>query len=161
MALGKLTSTQYAGYYINTFTRYFLEQNELIRNGEHEMKQATELKVPTVGILNAMTDIEAMAYGYLDFARNNTYDQPLIDEDTYTKLKNQLENSDGGCLSLASECKKAQAKAFESKESTLACGLATKECAQVLLFTLEEASTVSSLFVHLTRCVRPYVMFHY
>ncbi|CAG7556388.1 unnamed protein product [Fusarium equiseti] len=78
----------YTGFYATMFTAYFLEQNELIKSRKHEIKEATVLNMATVGIINGVTDIEAMALGWLDYARNNTYDHPIINETSYFRYDN-------------------------------------------------------------------------
>ncbi|RBR24481.1 uncharacterized protein FIESC28_02677 [Fusarium coffeatum] len=100
----------YAGFYATMFTTYFLEQNELIKNGKHEIKEATELNMATVGIINGVTDIEAMALGWLDYARNNTYGHPIINETSYVRLMGLMTDPQKGCFALLRSCRAAQAQ---------------------------------------------------
>lgn len=92
------------------FTTYFLQQNKLIKDGKHEIKEATELNVKTVGIINGLTDIEPMALGWLDYAMNNTYDHPMIDEETYKTLLTSMTDPKEGCFALLNSCRAAQAR---------------------------------------------------
>lgn len=130
------------------FTTYFLQQNEIINNGKHEIKAATELNVATVGLINGMTDIEAMALGWFDYARNNTYDHPIINETSYSKLMHQMTDPHKGCFSLLRSCRVAQAQ-FDREMKGInprvnkACAAASVTCLTIAFTSVDDDSIVS------------------
>lgn len=131
------------------FTSHFLKQNDLIEEGKHKVKNATTFNMPTVGIINGMTDIEAMVLGNLDYARNNTYDHPIINETSYTELMGMLTApaDKGGCLALLETCRTAQAKLdveMSGANPTVnkACGAAAQACFGLLANGFDEYTDV-------------------
>lgn len=47
------------------------------------MANATTLNIATVGVINAIVDVRAMARGFPDFLQNNTYGLELFDEEKW------------------------------------------------------------------------------
>lgn len=134
------------------FTTYFLQQNRLIKNGKHEIKEATELNMKTVGIINGMTDIEPMVLGWLDYAMNNTYDHPMINEKTYKTLLASITDPKEGCFALLHSCRAAQARGDPEMKGNdpvvnKACAAASITCLSIAFESVDNATLVS---YHLT-----------
>lgn len=103
----------------------------------------------TVGIVNGLTDIEAMALGFLDYAMNNTFDHPIIDEETYTMAMTNLTDPEEGCLRLIHTCRAAQAgkDLFSTRPDPTvdeACSNASVTCGMLLIQGMKEVSPVSA-----------------
>ncbi|SPJ72296.1 related to serine-type carboxypeptidase Z precursor [Fusarium torulosum] len=135
----------YAGFYTTMFTTYFLQQNKLIRDGKHEIKEATELNMKTVGIINGMTDIEPMVLGWLDYAMNNTYDHPIIDEKAYKTLLTSMTDPKEGCFTLLHSCRAAQARGDPEMKGNnpvvnKACAAASVKCLGIAFTGVDNAT---------------------
>lgn len=126
-----------------------LEQNELIKNGKHGIKEATELNMATVGIINGVTDMEAMALGWLDYARNNTYDYPIINETSYVRLMDLMTDRQRGCFARLHSCRAAQAqndpqmRGIDTRVNK-ACAAASVTCLEIGFTGVDNATIVSS-----------------
>lgn len=92
------------------FTNYILDQNELIESDQSPLKNATVLRMTTLGLLNAFIDAKVMLKGYLEFARNNTYDLPAISEETYTEGMKNITDPEEGAAALIDQCRVAVAE---------------------------------------------------
>ncbi|KAF4987887.1 hypothetical protein FGRMN_10099 [Fusarium graminum] len=135
----------YGGLYTTMFTSYFLQQNEIIANGKHEIKEATKLNVTTMGIINGLLDMESMAHGWLDYAMNNTYDQPLINDTTYTELTTLMNDPKKGCYALLNSCRTAQAEGDPQMKGNnprvnKACAAASNTCLGIVFESLDKAT---------------------
>jgi hypothetical protein len=135
---------------------YFIEQNTLIENGEHELENAITLNMATVGLINALIDIESMALGLLDWAVNNSYGLPAYSEEVYDTALAKLNDPDEGCFALLAKCKAAVAENDPDNEGTneevnQVCVGATAAC----LFTTEVFQAESPVSMHWFRLILP------
>jgi hypothetical protein len=140
------------------FTTYFLQQNKLIRNGKHEIKEATELNMKTVGIINGMTDIEPMVLGWLDYARNNTYNHPIIDEKAYKALLASMTDPKEGCFTLLHSCRAAQARGDPEMKGidpvvNKVCAAASVKCLGLAFTGVDNATLVSYYHIATITCI--------
>jgi hypothetical protein len=142
------------------FTTYFLQQNKLIKEGKHAIIEATKLDLKTVGLINAMTDIEPMALGWLDYAMNNTYDHPIINETAYKTLLTSMTDPKEGCFTLLHSCRAAQARRDPEMKGNdhvvnKACAAASVKCLGIAFTGVNNDTLVSCyLIADITRIDR-------
>lgn len=92
------------------FTSYFLDQNVLIEDGEHELANATTLNMATVGVINAMVDLQAMALSFPAWANNNTYGLKTLPDEIVQQAIETINDPEEGCFVLTDACRAAVAE---------------------------------------------------
>lgn len=142
-------ASQYGGLFAPVFTSYFIDQNDLIVDGEHEVANATVLNMATVGVVNGLVDMESMALGFPDWAMNNTYGLPAYDEETYLTALDTFTAPEIGCLDQVQACRKIANESdpdgyATNEEVNEVCGNATEVCFGGIMTTWE-TSPVSEL----------------
>ncbi|KAF2134717.1 putative carboxypeptidase S1 [Dothidotthia symphoricarpi CBS 119687] len=91
----------YGGAWAPAVARYILSRNSNLDRSRH-----SKLHLESVGMINSCNDIAIMGQSYLDFAINNTYSQPFINQTTYDIALNEL-NKSGGCIEQIQACRDA------------------------------------------------------
>ena len=124
-----------------------VDQNALIEDGSHELKNATKLNLATVGILNGVIDVRAMAKGFGDFAVNNTYGIKFWDDKTTQDAIDSVTKK-GGCYDAIDACRAEVAKddpeaKAKSDKVNEACKGATLACGPLAKTLIQEQSLVS------------------
>ncbi|KAJ5177009.1 Carboxypeptidase S1 [Penicillium canariense] len=95
----------YGGRYGPSFTAFFQEQNEKIRNGTLTAAGTSHyIHLDTLGIINGCVDLLIQAPSYPKMAYNNTYDLQTINETIYTQAMHSWSRS-GGCKDQIKHCR--------------------------------------------------------
>ncbi|KAF4995910.1 hypothetical protein FDECE_12639 [Fusarium decemcellulare] len=126
-------AVSYGGVYAPILSSYIIDQNKLIEQGDHEVANATILNLSTTGVMSGMVDLESMAMGFPEFARNNTFDLPTYSEEIAQEVITNITAPDVGCYALLHKCRAAVAKGDPeskgtNKEVNDICLEATKTC---------------------------------
>ncbi|KAL2210252.1 alpha/beta-hydrolase [Sarocladium strictum] len=100
-------AVSYGGLFGPIFASYTVAQNEVIDKESHAVANATTLNIATVGVINAIIDVRAMARGFPDFLQNNTYGLELFDEDEWGA---DPETFTANCYKTIDACREAVAE---------------------------------------------------
>ncbi|KAH8168907.1 serine carboxypeptidase domain-containing protein [Sarocladium implicatum] len=140
-------AVSYGGLYAPIFGSYIVDQNALIEDKSHELKNATKLNLGTVGVLNGVIDVRAMVLGFPDFAQNNTYGVQVWD-DKRVQLGVEQVTKKGGCYDVVDQCRALAAKddpeaIGDNKKVNQICALTTAQCGPLVQAWIEQYSTVT------------------
>lgn len=93
----------YEGHWAPVFADYIEQQNDRIANGSLA-GSAVQLRLDTVGLINACIDIDTQMIYYPEFAHNNTYGIEAITQEQYESAiaaSSTCKNMTATCRSLA------------------------------------------------------------
>jgi carboxypeptidase C (cathepsin A) len=126
-----LFAESYGGTYGLIFADFYQEQNDRRTNGTIP-KNALEIRLGSLGIVNSMLDVPTAAVAALNYADNNAYGYHWVD---LTQLQNGIStiNNEGHCKDLTNQCRASVAasdpKAFGNDETTNdLCAAALQTC---------------------------------
>ncbi|KAJ5986490.1 Carboxypeptidase S1 [Penicillium sp. IBT 35674x] len=95
----------YGGRYGPSFTAFFQEQNEKIKNGTITAPgESHYIHLDTLGIINGCVDLLVQAPTYPVMAYNNTYGIETINKTVYEEALNAW-SKPGGCKDLITDCR--------------------------------------------------------
>lgn len=95
----------YGGRYGPSFTAFFQEQNEKIKNGTLTAAgESHYIHLDTLGIINGCVDLLVQAPSYPKMAYNNTYDLQTINKTVYTQAMHAWSRP-GGCKDQIKHCR--------------------------------------------------------
>lgn len=97
------------------------------------MVNATALNIANTGIVNGMVDLRAMALGYAEWSRNNTYGREIMTEEIATKYIQTMEDPEEGCFALTDQCRALAAEkdpehTAQDEDVNKLCAAATAVC---------------------------------
>ncbi|CAI6100721.1 unnamed protein product [Clonostachys chloroleuca] len=135
-------AVSYGGLYAPLFASHFLDQNELIKNGTHEVANATAFNMATVGIINGLVEMSSMLMGFPDYARNNTFGLPVYSEDVYQEVVKNITAPEQGCLALIDQCRAVAPKGDPENKGNnddvnKVCSAASQFCFGTILQSFE------------------------
>ncbi|KAL2003970.1 hypothetical protein VTN02DRAFT_1266 [Thermoascus thermophilus] len=124
----------YGGRYGPSFTAFFQEQNEKIKNGTITAAdgEAHYIHLDTLGIINGCVDLLTQELSYPHMAYNNTYGIQAIN-DTLYQASLDAWSQPGGCRDLILECQRLASEGdpqFHGNNATVnaACSEASQFC---------------------------------
>ena len=95
----------YGGKYGPTFTRFFTEQNEKIKNGTITQPGAHYVHLDTLGIINGCIAFTDQNLAYITFAHNNTYGIQVTNKTIYDRQMHEFER-EGGLRDAIQKCQR-------------------------------------------------------
>ncbi len=113
-----LWTQSYGGHWGPTFYRYFMAENDKIRNGS---QPGVALDMQSLGIVSGYIDAAVQTPYYARYAANNTYGIKTVDDSVLGEMNSALPN----CLELVRACRDAVRDSPAGKEicasGTVAC----------------------------------------
>lgn len=150
------------------FTSYFLDQNALIEDGEHELANATTLNMATVGVVNGMVDLQTMALSFPAWANNNTYGLKTLPDEVIQQSLEAINDPEEGCFVQTDACRAAVAEKDPenigaNEEVNDICRNATSTCFKATIVAFNLYSPVRNdlqLGIRKAKAANEYLLWH-